>query len=84
MPEPIGKQLRQFRKTAEMTLGELAELTKLYPTTISSIESGKTENPGWNTVCLILKHLAVRISLKQKKLNQLESIKQFLKIKKFL
>ena len=56
--DKLGKNIKNFRISQNLSLKKLAEKVDVSPSMLSQIESGKA-NPSLNTLKLISKHLKV-------------------------
>lgn len=52
--------LREVRQAKKLTQEQLAELSGVDQTTISSLEVGRIQSPAWDTVCLLARALKVK------------------------
>ena len=56
-----GKKIREFRDSLGWTREYLSELSEVPARTIQDIETGKTDNPGINTLLPLLRAMAPHI-----------------------
>ena len=63
-PESLGAAIRHYRKQADLSQAELAELAGLHRTYLSGLESGK-ETEQLRRILRVLRRLGVRMTLER-------------------